>query len=106
MEVEAAPQIVSLSIEFKVSIDWKGVAAYKELRIDAYDYVCYVTGKDTVQDLTAWIEGEIGIIKRISMREMAFQDLQHYSGYWPQRHFHYVQVRIPGMIKKAAERAP
>lgn len=59
----------------------KGLAAYKELGIDARGYVCDVTDEKAVNALVAQIEKEVGvidilvnnagIIKRIPMCEMS-----------------------------------
>ena len=59
----------------------KGLAAYKELGIDARGYVCDVTNEEAVNALVAQIEKEVGvidilvnnagIIKRIPMCEMS-----------------------------------
>ena len=58
----------------------KGIAAYKELGIEAHGYVCDVTNEDQVNAMVAQIEQEVGpinilvnnagIIKRIPMHEM------------------------------------
>ena len=58
----------------------KGLAAYKELGIEAHGYVCDVTNEDQVNAMVAQIEQEVGpinilvnnagIIKRIPMHEM------------------------------------
>ena len=58
----------------------KGIAAYKEIGIDAHGYVCDVTNEEMVNAMVAQIEKEVGvidilvnnagIIKRIPMTEM------------------------------------
>ena len=58
----------------------KGIAAYKELGIEAHGYVCDVTNEEQVNAMVAQIEQEVGpinilvnnagIIKRIPMHEM------------------------------------
>lgn len=58
----------------------KGLAAYKELGIDAHGYVCDVTNEEQVTELIAKITADVapvdilvnnaGIIKRIPMHEM------------------------------------
>ena len=58
----------------------KGLAAYKELGIEAHGYVCDVTNEEQVNAMVAQIEQEVGpinilvnnagIIKRIPMHEM------------------------------------
>lgn len=64
----------------------KGLAAYTELGIKAYGYVCDVTNEDAVIALVAQIEKEVGavdilvnnagIIKRVPMHEMAAKDFR------------------------------
>lgn len=64
----------------------KGLAAYKELGIEARGYVCDVTNEDAVNALVAQIEKEVGavdilvnnagIIKRVPMHEMAAKDFR------------------------------
>ena len=59
----------------------KGLAAYKEIGIEAHGYVCDVTNEDQVNAMVAQIEQEVGpvnilvnnagIIKRIPMHEMS-----------------------------------
>ena len=59
----------------------KGIAAYKELGINAHGYVCDVTNEEAVNALVAKVEQEVGvidilvnnagIIKRIPMHEMS-----------------------------------
>ena len=58
----------------------KGIAAYKEIGIEAHGYVCDVTNEEQVNAMVAQIEQEVGpvnilvnnagIIKRIPMHEM------------------------------------
>ncbi|KAA6308053.1 Gluconate 5-dehydrogenase [termite gut metagenome] len=40
----------------------KGIAAYKEIGIKAYGYVCDVTNESQVNELVAKIEKEVGVI--------------------------------------------
>ena len=40
----------------------KGIAAYKEIGIDAHGYVCDVTNEDMVNEMVAQIEKEVGVI--------------------------------------------
>jgi gluconate 5-dehydrogenase len=64
----------------------KGVAAYKEVGIDAHGYVCDVTNEEQVTAMVARVEAEVGaidilvnnagIIKRIPMHEMAAKDFR------------------------------
>ena len=64
----------------------KGMAAYKELGIEAHGYVCDVTNEDQVNAMVAQIEQEVGpinilvnnagIIKRIPMHEMTAEEFR------------------------------
>ena len=64
----------------------KGLAAYKELGIEAHGYVCDVTNEEQVNALVAQIEKEVGvidilvnnagIIKRIPMCDMTAAEYQ------------------------------
>ena len=66
--------------DIKQELVVKGLAAYKELGIEAKGYVCDVTNEDQVNAMVAQIEQEVGpinilvnnagIIKRIPMHEM------------------------------------
>ena len=40
----------------------KGIAAYKEIGVDAHGYVCDVTDEAQVQEMVAKIKDEVGII--------------------------------------------
>ena len=63
-----------------------GLAAYKELGIDAKGYLCDVTDENAVREMVADIEKTVGtidilvnnagIIKRIPMEEMAVEDFR------------------------------
>ena len=75
---EAGAKIVFNDIKQEL-VD-KGIAAYKEIGIEARGYVCDVTKEDQVNAMVAQIEKEVGvidilvnnagIIKRIPMCEM------------------------------------
>ena len=88
----------------------KGVAAYKELGIEAHGYICDVTDEDAVQALVAQIEKEVGvidilvnnagIIKRIPMVEMSAEDFRQVVDIDLNGPFIVAKAVIPGMIKK------
>ena len=88
----------------------KGVAAYKELGIDAHGYICDVTDEDAVQAMVAQIEKEVGvidilvnnagIIKRIPMLEMSAADFHQVVDIDLNGPFIVAKAVIPGMIKK------
>ncbi len=88
----------------------KGVAAYKELGIDAHGYICDVTDEDAVQAMVAQIEKEVGvidilvnnagIIKRIPMLEMSAADFRQVVDIDLNGPFIVAKAVIPGMIKK------
>ncbi len=88
----------------------KGVAAYKELGIDAHGYICDVTDEDAVQAMVAQIEKEVGvidilvnnagIIKRIPMLEMSTADFRQVVDIDLNGPFIVAKAVIPGMIKK------
>ena len=88
----------------------KGVAAYKELGIDAHGYICDVTDEDAVQTMVAQIENEVGvidilvnnagIIKRIPMLEMSAADFRQVVDIDLNGPFIMAKAVIPGMIKK------
>ena len=88
----------------------KGVAAYKELGIDAHGYICDVTDEDVVQAMVAQIEKEVGvidilvnnagIIKRIPMLEMSAADFRQVVDIDLNGPFIVAKAVIPGMIKK------
>ena len=88
----------------------KGVAAYKELGIDAHGYICDVTDEDAIQAMVTQIEKEVGIIdilvnnagiiKRIPMLEMSAADFRQVIDIDLNGPFIVSKAVIPGMIRK------
>ena len=88
----------------------KGLAAYKEIGIDASGYVCDVTDEKQVNDLVAKIEKEVGvidilvnnagIIKRIPMVEMTAEEFRQVIDVDLNAPFIVSKAVIPSMIKK------
>ena len=88
----------------------KGLAAYKELGIEAHGYVCDVTDEDAVQAMVAKIEEEVGvidilvnnagIIKRIPMIEMTAAEFRQVINVDLNAPFIVSKAVIPSMIKK------
>ena len=88
----------------------KGIAAYKELGIDAKGYVCDVTDEDAVNAMVAQIEKEVGtidilvnnagIIKRIPMHEMSAAEFRQVIDVDLNAPFIVSKAVIPSMIKK------
>lgn len=88
----------------------KGLAAYKELGINAHGYVCDVTDEKAVNAFIAQIEKEIGtidilvnnagIIKRIPMCEMSATEFRQVIDVDLNAPFIVSKAVIPGMIKK------
>lgn len=88
----------------------KGLAAYKEVGIEAHGYVCDVTDEDTVNNLIAKIEKEVGvidilvnnagIIKRIPMTEMKASEFRQVIDVDLNAPFIVSKAVIPSMIKK------
>ena len=88
----------------------KGLAAYKELGIDARGYVCDVTNEEAVNALVAQIEKEVGvidilvnnagIIKRIPMCEMSAAEFRQVIDVDLNAPFIVSKAVIPSMIKK------
>ncbi len=88
----------------------KGIAAYKEIGIDAYGYVCDVTDEDAVNEMVAKIEKEVGvidilvnnagIIKRIPMTEMSAAEFRQVIDVDLNAPFIVSKAVIPSMIKK------
>lgn len=88
----------------------KGIAAYKEIGIDAHGYVADVTDEDAVNALVAQIEKEVGvvdilvnnagIIKRIPMCEMSAAEFRQVIDVDLNAPFIVSKAVIPGMIKK------
>ena len=90
----------------------RGLAAYKELGIDAKGYLCDVTDEASVKAMVADIEATVGtidilvnnagIIKRIPMEEMAAEDFRRVIDIDLIGPFICAKAVIPGMIKKGA----
>lgn len=88
----------------------KGIAAYAELEIKAYGYVCDVTDEQGVIQLVDQIEKEVGtidilvnnagIIKRIPMTEMSVEDFRKVIDVDLNAPFIVSKAVIPGMMKK------
>lgn len=88
----------------------KGIAAYKEIGIDAHGYVCDVTNEDAVKDLVAKVKEDVGIIdvlvnnagiiKRIPMLEMSAADFRQVIDVDLNAPFIVSKAVIPGMIEK------
>ena len=105
---EAGAKIVFNDI--KPELVEKGVAAYKELGIDAKGYVCNVCDEDAVNAMVAQIEQEVGvidilvnnagIIKRIPMCEMTAAEFRQVIDVDLNAPFIVSKAVIPSMIKK------
>ncbi|MDE6533287.1 MAG: gluconate 5-dehydrogenase [Muribaculaceae bacterium] len=90
----------------------RGLAAYKELGIDAKGYLCDVTDEAAVKAMVADIEQTVGtidilvnnagIIKRIPMEEMGVEDFRRVIDIDLIGPFICAKAVIPGMIKKGA----
>ena len=88
----------------------RGLAAYKELGIDAKGYLCDVTNEDDVKAMVADIEQTVGtidilvnnagIIKRIPMEQMSSDDFRRVVDIDLIGPFICAKAVIPGMIKK------
>ena len=88
----------------------KGIAAYKELGIDAHGYVADVTNEDQVNAMVAQVEKEVGvidilvnnagIIKRIPMVDMSAADFRQVIDVDLNAPFIVAKACIPSMIKK------
>jgi len=88
----------------------KGLAAYKEIGIDANGYVCDVTNEEQVNAMIAQIEKEVGvvdilvnnagIIKRIPMCEMTAAEFRQVIDVDLNAPFIMAKAVIPSMIKK------
>ena len=88
----------------------KGLAAYKADGIDAKGYVCDVTDENAVNDFTARVEKEVGvidilvnnagIIKRIPMCDMSAEDFRKVIDVDLNAPFIVSKAVIPSMIKK------
>lgn len=90
----------------------RGLAAYKELGIDAKAYLCDVTDEDAVKAMVEDIEKTLGtidilvnnagIIKRIPMEEMSAADFRKVVDIDLIGPFICAKAVIPGMIRKGA----
>ena len=88
----------------------KGLAAYAEIGIKAYAYVCDVTDEDKVNEMVQKIEEEVGvidilvnnagIIKRIPMLEMKASEFRQVIDVDLNAPFIVAKAVIPSMIKK------
>ena len=88
----------------------KGLAAYKELGINARGFVCDVTDENQVKEMVATIEKEIGIIdilvnnagiiKRIPMCEMTAEEFRQVIDVDLNGPFIVSKAVIPSMIKE------
>ena len=88
----------------------KGIAAYKEIGIEAHGYVCDVTNEEQVNAMVAQIEKEVGvidilvnnagIIKRIPMTEMTAAEFRQVIDVDLNAPFIVSKAVIPSMIKK------
>ena len=105
---EAGAKIVFNDI--KPELVEQGIAAYKELGIDAKGYVCNVCDEDAVNAMVAQIEQEVGvidilvnnagIIKRIPMCEMTAAEFRQVIDVDLNAPFIVAKAVIPSMIKK------
>ncbi len=90
----------------------KGMAAYKELGIEAHGYVCDVTNEDQVNAMVAQIEQEVGpinilvnnagIIKRIPMHEMTAAEFRQVIDIDLNGPFICAKAVLPTMMKLGA----
>jgi gluconate 5-dehydrogenase len=90
----------------------KGLAAYKELGIEAKGYVCDVTNEDQVNAMVAQIEQEVGpinilvnnagIIKRIPMHEMTAAEFRQVIDIDLNGPFICAKAVLPTMMKLGA----
>ena len=88
----------------------KGIAAYEEIGIKAYGYVCNVCDEEGVNAMVAKIAEEVGvidilvnnagIIKRIPMLEMSAADFRQVVDVDLNAPFICAKAVLPGMIKK------
>lgn len=105
---EAGAKIVFNDIKHEL-VD-KGIAAYKEIGIDASGYVCDVTDENQVNAMVAEIEKNVGvidilvnnagIIKRIPMCEMSAAEFRQVIDVDLNAPFIVAKAVIPSMIKK------
>ena len=92
----------------------KGIAAYKELGINAHGYVCDVTNEEAVNALVAKVEQEVGvidilvnnagIIKRIPMHEMSAAEFRQVIDVDLNAPFIVSKAVIPSMIKEGSRK--
>ena len=90
----------------------KGIAAYKEIGIEANGYVCDVTNEDQVNAMVAQIEQEVGpinilvnnagIIKRIPMHEMSAAEFRQVIDIDLNGPFICAKAVLPTMMKLGA----
>ncbi|MEY1704380.1 gluconate 5-dehydrogenase [Streptococcus pyogenes] len=88
----------------------KGLAAYRELGIEAHGYVCDVTDEAGIQQMVSQIEDEVGvidilvnnagIIRRTPMLEMAAEDFRQVIDIDLNAPFIMSKVVLPSMIAK------
>lgn len=88
----------------------KGLAAYKEIGIDAHGYVCNVCDEEAVRQMVQTIEKEVGvidilvnnagIIKRIPMHEMTAEQFRQVVDVDLNAPFIVSKAVIPSMIRK------
>ncbi|HGM8723246.1 TPA: gluconate 5-dehydrogenase [Streptococcus pyogenes] len=88
----------------------KGVAAYRELGIEAHGYVCDVTDEAGIQQMVSQIEDEVGvidilvnnagIIRRTPMLEMAAEDFRQAIDIDLNAPFIVSKAVLPSMIAK------
>lgn len=88
----------------------KGLAAYKELGIQANGYICDVTNEEQVNNLVAQIEKEVGvidilvnnagIIKRIPMHEMSAAEFRQVIDIDLNGPFIMAKAVLPSMMKR------
>ena len=90
----------------------KGLAAYKELGIEAHGYVCDVTDEPAVQAMVATIAKEVGtidilvnnagIIRRVPMHEMDAADFRRVIDIDLNAPFIVAKAVLPAMMEKRA----
>ncbi|MCL6222593.1 gluconate 5-dehydrogenase [Streptococcus dysgalactiae subsp. equisimilis] len=88
----------------------KGLAAYRELGIEAHGYVCDVTDESGIQQMVSQIEDEVGvidilvnnagIIRRTPMLEMAAEDFRQVIDIDLNAPFIVSKAVLPSMIAK------
>ena len=88
----------------------KGLAAYKEIGIEAHGYVCDVTNEEQVNEMVAKIEKEVGavnilvnnagIIKRIPMHEMSAAEFRQVIDIDLNGPFICAKAVLPGMMER------